>query len=437
MKIAALYEKLHQKLDAITTDTRSIKNGDVFFALKGERFNGNDYAVQALKQGADIAIIDQPEIFDSSGKMILVEDVLSTLQSLAKYHRQQREIPVLGITGTNGKTTTKELIRSTLSQKYEVLATEGNLNNHIGVPLTLLKIREYHQFAVIEMGANHPSEIAFLTNIALPDMGIVTNVGKAHLEGFGSFEGVVKTKKELYDFLSTHQKTAFVFEDQKHLMQMSQHISNKFAYSFENIKAYCYAVLEDSTESIRLNWVCNGMNGRVHSALFGKYNATNILAAICVGAYMGLNEDQINKGIASYSPQNNRSQIIRTERKNKVFLDAYNANPVSMSEAIQSFLNTSGSNKVLILGDMFELGKYSDQEHQNIIERFMTNQEDFKKVIFVGANFSSFENQHPKMEFYKNAAEVQKAGFLASITNAVVLIKGSRGMRLEQLLGSL
>ncbi len=437
MEIEKIYNRIKPYIELIETDTRKLKNNGVFFALKGDSFNGNLFASKALKMGASFVIVDELHELPPENQVIFVDNVLICLQKIAAFHRSQMSAKLIGITGTNGKTTTKELIKSVLSAKYQVLATEGNLNNHIGVPLTLLKIRPKHKIAIIEMGANHPGEIKLLASLAQPDLGLVTNVGKAHLEGFGSFEGVIKTKKELYDQLAEEGKPAFVFSDQNELLEMSGQIAQRLFYSLEDQEAWCYGKWYSKNENIHMEWRCNGVASEVVSPLFGKYNAINILAAVCIGNYFKLSPEQIEDGIRSYIPENNRSQKLRTAKGNNIILDAYNANPVSMALAIESFLEQPVKKPCLILGDMFELGDYSRNEHAAIIDLLLSHKDKFEMAILAGKHFQAVQKDDPQLVFFESREEIPASSVLSSFVNKNILIKGSRGMKLETLLNYL
>jgi UDP-N-acetylmuramoyl-tripeptide--D-alanyl-D-alanine ligase len=369
-----------------------------------------------------------------------VDNVLSALQQLAKQHRQQLKTTVIGITGTNGKTTTKELMAAVLSGKYNTLYTQGNLNNHIGVPLTLLKIKPEHEIAIIEMGANHPGEIKTLAEIACPDYGIITNVGKAHLEGFGSFEGVKKTKAELYDYISGQGEAIFINSDNKHLTEMAIKagfdMKNRVhTYSLDSENSLCPVHGSVSAGAPFLNMKCtlgNSPDFDIHTKLIGSYNAENVLAAVAIGDFFGVAAETIKQGLENYTPQNNRSQLTVTDR-NKLVVDAYNANPTSMRAALLNFGEMDVEHKVVILGDMLELGDQSDEEHQNIVR--LIGQFAFEKVILVGPQFK--KTQH-NFESYENIADLKNnTALLHGLKNCYVLIKGSRGIQLEQLLSAL
>ncbi|MBC7913172.1 MAG: UDP-N-acetylmuramoyl-tripeptide--D-alanyl-D-alanine ligase [Pyrinomonadaceae bacterium] len=427
MEIKDLYS-IYSEHPTICTDTRKIIPGCIFFALKGDNFDGNVFASQALKDGAAFAVIDKPEN-KTSDKFILVIDVLTALQQLANYHRKTLSIPFIGITGTNGKTTTKELIKSVLSEKYTTYATLGNLNNHIGVPLTILSIDKHVEIAIIEMGANHQKEIAQLCEIAEPDFGLITNVGKAHLEGFGGFKGVKKGKGELYDFLKENGGITFLNRDNLYLTDMAidKKLSNIEYYSTNSSSAIKGELIENNPFLI-IDWVSDSTRNRVKTHLTGPYNLENILAAIAIGKHFKLTNEEINQGITSYNPGNNRSQVKKTEN-NTLICDYYNANPSSMNAAIDNFATLSASNKVLILGDMFELGEESDLEHLMVMQKALATPANER--IFIGKQFS--QNQNQEGRFYTTIEEAFEGIKSKPLRNATILIKGSRGMALEKL----
>lgn len=424
MTIEALYSifKLHP---FVTTDTRKIKPGDIFFALKGENFNGNTFALQALELGAAYCIVDEPQPIQSE-KIILTENVLSTLQALAKYHRQQFNIPIIGITGSNGKTTTKELIHQVMSTTFKTYTTEGNLNNHIGIPLTLLKIGDDAEMAVVEMGANHQKEIEDYCQYVLPTHGLITNCGKAHLEGFGGYEGVLKGKGELFEYLRNNKGTAFLFDDYDYLKSLSNGIEHIFSYGTTNGNIVGEIVSSDKFLEVT---VTKGANiDLIKSQLVGAYNLPNILAAICIGKHFGVGDDAIKLSIEEYTPSNSRSQML-TRGTNKIILDAYNANPSSMKAAIENLRQMPGSNKVLILGSMAELGPESEHEHQNIID--LIGKSEWKAVALTGKGFSNIPSW--AMHF-SNASEVKDWLKRQQFEDTTILIKGSRSMQMEKVL---
>jgi UDP-N-acetylmuramoyl-tripeptide--D-alanyl-D-alanine ligase len=429
---------IFQQHPFICTDSRVCTQGALFFALKGDNFNANAFAFKALENGCAYAIIDEPE-YATDERFIVVDNVLDSLQQLAKFHRKQLNTTILGITGTNGKTTTKELIASVLGVKYNILYTKGNLNNHIGVPLTLLQLKPEHEIAIIEMGANHPGEIKTLVEIACPDYGIITNVGKAHLEGFGSFEGVMNTKAELYDFIAANGKLIFINSENELLKKMAE--KSGLNNSGDRIE-YCLTE-NDSTASVTgkitngspfLNMQCSTEKGTVFDAntkLIGIYNAENILAAASIGNFFGLTNTEIKKGLEDYQPTNNRSQFIET-LENKLVVDTYNANPTSMKAAIQNFALINAENKTLILGDMLELGNYSPVEHQSIVD--LIKEMKFESVYLVGKEFKQTENNFKSFEALTEAINFLN---LHPIKNNYILIKGSRGIQLEKVIGIL
>ncbi|GAA4269423.1 UDP-N-acetylmuramoyl-tripeptide--D-alanyl-D-alanine ligase [Hyunsoonleella aestuarii] len=413
---------LYLSCHAASTDTRKINKDDMFFALKGGNFNGNVYAEKALKLGAKYAIIDEPE-FNINEHTILVGNVLETLQTLATYHRKFLKVPIVALTGSNGKTTTKELINAVLAQKYQTTATVGNLNNHIGVPLTLLSMTKDTEIGIVEMGANHQKEIAFLCDIVQPDYGLITNFGKAHLEGFGGIEGVIKGKSEMYDYLISHDKTVFVNNNDP--IQLEKTIKANH-YSFGSLKSDVIIEFKNANPFVSIKY----NNLTIKSQLIGDYNFGNIAIAIAIGQYFKINEVSIKQAIESYQPSNNRSQIIKKEGV-QIILDAYNANPTSMRAALLSLEKQSGK-KVAILGDMFELGDDAEQEHQEITTLAVSLRID--KVIFVGKNFNKsklFKNNGIQ---YKSFDDFKSEFNFSSLQNSTLLIKGSRGMALERVL---
>lgn len=419
MEIEVLH-KLFLECKSASTDTRKIKQHDMFFALKGANFNGNTYAKSALNSGAKYAIIDQEE-FSIYDKTILVKDVLETLQKLATFHREFLKVTVIALTGSNGKTTTKELINSVLSQKYKTTATAGNLNNHIGVPLTLLSMTNNTEIGIVEMGANHQKEIEFLCKIALPDYGLITNYGKAHLEGFGGVQGIIKGKSEMYDYLITNHKTAFVNANDSIQVEKTEE-AKKITFGDSNQDVNIKFI--DATPFVKLNY----KDLDIVSQLIGDYNYTNIAIAIAIGNYFKVEDSYIKKALESYIPSNNRSQIIQ-KNSNKIILDAYNANPTSMQAALSNFDKQEGY-KIAILGDMFELGEEAKQEHQNITD--LANSLSIDKIIFVGENFYKSKIKSNKSIQYKSFEEFKNGFDLSEIENSILLIKGSRGMALER-----
>ncbi|MEP6746562.1 MAG: UDP-N-acetylmuramoyl-tripeptide--D-alanyl-D-alanine ligase [Bacteroidota bacterium] len=423
MTIEQLYQA-YLLYPSVETDTRKIKQGDIFFALKGPSFNGNAFAVKALEAGAAYAVVDETA-FAVNEKTILVDDVLATLQALAKYHRQQFTIPFLGITGSNGKTTTKELIHAVLSTSYKTYTTEGNLNNHIGVPLTILKIKKDAQVAVIEMGANHQKEIAGYCEYTLPTHGIITNAGKAHLEGFGGTEGVKKGKGELYDYLRANNGTAFVMWDYVYLRQMSGGIPEIFTYGTQDAAITGKTIKSEPFLEVQFT---NGIKEIIHSQLVGDYNLPNILSAAAVGVYFKINSKDIRTAIENYAPSNSRSQLIKKDT-NTIILDAYNANPSSMKAAIENFAKLPAENKILMLGGMAELGEESLEEHKQLVT--LINQYKWKNVVLAGGDFLTIK--HPYISF-ENATQAKDWFYHQHFSNATILIKGSRSMQMEKVL---
>lgn len=426
MNLSALYQ-IFLDCQLVTTDSRNCPEGSLFIALKGESFNGNAFAGKALETGCAYAIIDEPEYaVEGDQRYILVDDCLQTLQQLANYHRRQLGTRVIGITGTNGKTTTKELISAVLSQSHNILYTLGNLNNHIGVPSTLLRLKAEHDLAVIEMGANHPEEIKFLSEIVEPDCGIITNVGKAHLEGFGSFEGVIKTKGELYDFLRKKEgSTVFIHHDNAYLMNIAGGL-NLIPYGTED-DLYVNGRITGNSPYLTFEWKAgkDGETYQVQTQLIGEYNFPNALAAITIGLFFGVEAAKINEALAGYTPQNNRSQLKKTN-DNTLIIDAYNANPTSMMAALQNFRNMEVPHKMLLLGDMRELGAESAAEHQKIADYI--KECDFEEVWLVGEQFAAAEHS---FKTYPNVQEVIKELETNKPKGYTILIKGSNGIRLS------
>ncbi|MEE2954176.1 MAG: UDP-N-acetylmuramoyl-tripeptide--D-alanyl-D-alanine ligase [Bacteroidota bacterium] len=411
--------RLYLKNPIICTDTRDVQENAIFFALKGTKFNGNVFAKTAIQKGCRYAIIDDKNIKHKN--CILVKDVLSTLQKLAKYHRKQYNIPVIGLTGTNGKTTSKELVAHILMTKYNCIATQGNFNNHIGVPLTILRIKENTDIAVIEIGANHVGEIDFLCNIACPTHGSITNIGRAHLDGFKSSKGVLKAKAELYHYLNNNNGVCFINNDDKILKNIDCHIEQ---ISYGKTGA-CLGKIENITPFMQLKYKQHIIN----SNLIGSYQFYNIMLAICISSYFKIPTKDIKKAIQNYAPKNNRSQIIKTDY-NLIIADAYNANPSSMIEMLKSFCKQQYENKLCILGDMLELGKASKNEHK-IIRQFVKKQNI--NTIFIGENFYLPNDEMSfidKSEFIEHIQE-------APIKNHTILLKGSRGLQLEELITNL
>ena len=429
MTVEKLYS-IYKQYPSVQTDTRKLRAGDIYFALKGPNFNGNAFAKVALEAGAAYVVVDEQDFADENDdRIIMVDDVLTTLQQLAKHHRQQFNIPFIAITGSNGKTTTKELVHAVLSSTYKTYTTQGNLNNHIGVPLTLLSIKDDAEMAVIEMGANHQKEIESYCTIALPTHGIITNCGKAHLEGFGGVEGVRKAKGELYDFLRSHNGTAFVMWDYDYLRTMSAGINTIIKYGTSAESDITGNELTQR-DAFLLVEITKGANiKRLELQLVGNYNLPNVLAAIAIGKQFNIADDQIKKSIEQYRPSNSRSQLIR-KNGNHIILDAYNANPSSMRAAIENFAGIQAENKILMLGGMAELGAESLDEHRAIVE--LIKKYRWKEVVLVGGDFMKIDHPFTKMNSSTEAANWYQGH---NFQDAYFLIKGSRSMQMEKVLG--
>ena len=430
MKLGSIEDlySIYTKHPSVVTDTRKLKSGDLYFALKGPNFNGNVFAMTALEAGAAYAIVDE-EIPNSSAfqeRILYVDDVLTTLQALAKYHRQQFNIPFIAITGSNGKTTTKELVYAVLASHFKTYTTQGNLNNHIGVPLTLLSIPKDAEMAVIEMGANHLHEIESYCSYTLPTHGMITNCGKAHLEGFGSEAGVKKGKGELFDFLSAHNGTAFVMKDYDYLQTMSNKIPNVIGYGQHNGKIQGEAIDHNGMLTVKIN---KGIDiDQIQTNLVGGYNLPNVLAAVAIGQEFKVPNDKIKSAIENYIPTNSRSQLL-TWNNNEVILDAYNANPSSMKLAIENFAKINKENKIVCLGGMRELGADTLMEHQLLIDQL--NQTNWENVLLVGSEFKPCVHNY----LYFDTVQEAKAWLHAqALKGYTLLIKGSRGIQMEQLI---
>jgi len=444
MDIKQLYD-LYQQHPCITTDSRNCPKDSIFLALKGASFDGNKFAKTALDKGCAYAIIDEPAFAEADNdRLILVDDCLTTFKKLAREHRRRFNIPVIGITGTNGKTTTKELVSAVLAERYNVMHTEGNFNNDVGVPKTLFRLNATHEIAVVEMGASHPGDIEKLVTYAEPTCGLITNVGRAHLLGFGSFEGVKQTKGELYDYLKAHQKTIIANANNPITEALLADYHNEYSFGVGkgvNVAVQCLGTqpvtiqFEDAStqtteEGERV--VIEGFTDAptvATSHLVGSYNFTNIAAAVAFGKFFKLSNEAIKRGIEAYIPQNNRSQLMQWG-SNTVLLDAYNANPSSMAAAIDNLLTMSDEKKkVLILGDMFELGNYAAEEHQRIVDKLKNY--EWEGVYLVGSNFAKTQSPYPQYETFEAFKEVFPT---LSFNNCLLLIKGSRGMALERLI---
>jgi UDP-N-acetylmuramoyl-tripeptide--D-alanyl-D-alanine ligase len=431
MEIKELY-KLYLQYPSIQTDTRKIAKNDMFFALKGDKFNGNHFVKQALDAGAAYAIADE-ELNFTDHRIIKTVDVLSTLQQLSNYHREQfktlptgRQVPFIAITGSNGKTTTKELVHAVLSSSYKTYTTEGNLNNHIGIPLTILKIRNDAEIAVIEMGANHQKEIAGYCLYAQPTHGLITNIGKAHLEGFGGIEGVKKGKGELFDFLKANNGTAFVNNDDSFIKEKSEGIKNRISYGTNEGSVTGRSVSSSSFLTVEIT---KGAAVRmIKTQLVGEYNLPNVLAAVTIGKHFNVADEKIKSSIENYSPSNSRSQLLN-KGTNTIILDAYNANPASMKAAIENFAGMDGDNKILLLGSMMELGEDSKKEHEALVK--LINKYQWKKVVLVGNNFKNVKHSYFQFDNAMEAGEWLKK---QQPERSQILVKGSRSMQMEKVL---
>lgn len=421
--IANLYQH-YLKSRKISTDTRYIQEGAIFFALKGPNFDANEFASEALGKGAAIAVIDDEKYKQQDDRFILVEDVLETLQALARHHRDQLNIPVISLTGSNGKTTTKELINAVLSQKYNVLATKGNLNNHIGVPLTILSIQEDHDIAIIEMGANHIGEIRQLCEIANPTHGMITNIGKAHLEGFGGYEGVIRAKSELYHHLIQSTGVVWINSQNDVLRNMAKRFSNPLLYPAKGDYYHCEFI--DASPFVELKTENGNL---ITTQLVGKYNFENIAAALCIGKYFEVPSEAAERAVAEYSPQNNRSQIIK-KGSNTIILDAYNANPSSMASAIENIAQMKAEKKVVILGDMKELGPESDQEHEKLGAELSGKK--LTDIYLCGQLIQPAQKHLGRAHYFQNKADLIEALRKEHFQDTVILIKASRSLGLEE-----
>lgn len=435
MELSELY-KLYQQHPLITTDSRDCPEGSIFFALKGESFDGNRFAKAALEKGCAYAVIDEREFAEEgNGRLILVDNVLTTFKELAREHRRRFDIPVIGITGTNGKTTTKELIAAVLGEKYNVMYTRGNFNNDVGVPKTLFSLRPEHEIAVVEMGASHPGDIKALVDYVEPTCGLITNVGRAHLQGFGSFEGVKRTKGELYDFLESHNGLLFLNESNPDLMEMAaQRDFGRIISYGRDEGGNVEGEVIDCSPFLNFRWRQHLHAGQipanayeVETHLIGAYNLDNMLAAIAVGLHFGVSPAQINHALGHYIPSNNRSQLETTEH-NRLIVDAYNANPSSMAAAIDNFKLMKAERKMAILGDMLELGAVSDEEHQKTVDALAAA--GIKEVWLVGEEFGK---THTAFRKFKNVDEVKAAIAAHRPEDYYILIKGSNGIHLSQL----
>jgi UDP-N-acetylmuramoyl-tripeptide--D-alanyl-D-alanine ligase len=424
ISIEALYN-IYKQHPSVTTDTRSIKQGDIFFALKGPSFNGNVFAQKALDAGAAFAVIDE-DAFAKDERLLLTGDVLTTLQNLSKYHRQQLNIPFIAITGSNGKTTTKELVHAVLSTTYKTYTTTGNLNNHIGVPLTILKIQPDAEMAVIEMGANHLKEIESYCSYTLPTHGLITNCGKAHLEGFGGVEGVRKGKGELFDFLRANDGVAFVCDDFEYFHTMVKGLKEIHWYGTQNGELTGTALQSDPFLEVAISKGLEPMD--IATALVGSYNIYNVLVAAIVGKYFNVPAKKIKEALEAYTPGNSRSQLIE-KGGNHIILDAYNANPSSMNVAIENFAKLQAENKILFLGAMMELGETSQKEHESLIAQIAKYA--WKDVVLVGGDFKNTPHPH---RYFDNSVQAAEWWAAQQSTGNYLLVKGSRSMMMEKII---
>lgn len=419
--------KLYKTAYTVTTDSRTITQGCVFVALKGEHFDGNDFALNVAEEGIAACVIADRKDLPQHERLFVVEDSLKALQELANYHRKQLDTPIIGITGTNGKTTTKELVSAVLAKKYNILFTQGNFNNQLGVPLTLLRIKQDTELAVVEMGASHPGDINELTGIGEPNYGMITNIGRAHLRDFGGYEGVIKTKNEMYQYIAAHKGLLFVNKDNELLMDLSKSI-NKVTYGTSN-DADIQGKLLSANPYLSVEW--NGK--KIDTQLVGDYNFENVMAAICIGTYFNVAANDIVEALLGYRPTNNRSQVIETAR-NRVVMDAYNANPTSMSHSIKNFRNICKSDNLLILGDMRELGNESEQEHKNILE--LIKELRFENVYLVGEEFQRVA-KNSKFSTFINVEELAQYLQQQPVSGRDILVKGSNSIHLNKIIDSL
>lgn len=426
MNLSELYE-IYQKHPLISIDSRKCPKDSLFFALKGDNFNGNLFAAEALANGSAFAVVDEIVPKNSTDeRIIVVDNVLTTLQQLATHHRRKLKTPILAITGTNGKTTTKELAAAVLAKEYNVAFTRGNFNNHIGVPLTLLSLTKADEIAVVEMGANHPGEIKTLCEIAEPNFGLITNIGKAHIEGFGSFENIIRTKSELFDYIRKHSMDVFVNHDDKNILKQSDDLAAvMYGNSSEN-NLFVSGALIESFPFLTLKWFFCDKSFTVRTHLVGTYNLHNVLAAITIGKFFGINAEYINEALEQYMPKNNRSQFEKTIN-NRLYIDTYNANPTSMRASLEHFSDIPDRPRAVILGEMKELGKVSTEEHQQLVD--FINRQQFEKVWLVGKAFHEVDTNFPVFEnvesFIENAQTYPISGY-------TVLLKGSHSVHLEK-----
>ena len=429
MEISQLYQ-IFQQHPVVTTDSRDCPEGSIFFALKGASFDGNKFAAAALQKGCAYAVVDEAEYATDPERCILVPDCLTALQQLARHHRRALGTKIIGITGTNGKTTTKELVATVLAQKYNVLYTQGNFNNDIGVPKTMLRLRPEHEIAVVEMGASHPGDIKTLVDIVEPDCGIITNVGRAHLQGFGSFEGVVRTKGELYDFLRTREGSrVFIHAENEHLLRIAAGLEQvRYGCADDDASLYVSGRVGKCAPMLQFEWRhLDGPWHEVQTHLIGTYNVYNMLAAACIGLYFGVTEEQVSEALAAYTPTNNRSELQVTAH-NRLIVDAYNANPTSMDAALRNFSAVVADHKMAILGDMGELGAVSREEHQKVVDYLL--KAGFEEVWLVGKEFGAIDCP---FRHFADVEEAKQAIAQSQPEGKFILIKGSNSTKLFQL----
>ena len=428
MKISELHA-IYLRYPIVTTDSRMCPKNSIFFALKGERFNGNLFADGALKAGCSYAVVDEWTDEVNDERIIKVNNVLATLQALATYHREKLKIPVIAITGTNGKTTTKELLAIALSREFKVAYTQGNFNNHIGVPLTLLTMNKTHEIGVVEMGANRPGDIRELCDITKPNYGLVTNVGKAHLEGFGTLENVINTKCELYDYIRTHEGKVFVNKDNPFLLERSEGM-DRILYGKNDPSLFASGSIANATPFLEFDWSFFDSSYRVKTRLVGEFNFDNAISAVAISKFFGINSERISTALEEYEPQNHRSQFKRTER-NDLIIDAYNANPTSMKASLEFFSNVPTSlPKMVILGEMKELGATAKEEHQRMID--FLKEQSFNQIILVGEIFQELSlSKHP-YRIYSNVNELIESLKKEPVKKHYILLKGSHSVALEK-----
>ena len=428
MDIAELYT-IFCKHPTVTTDSRICPKGSIFFALKGDKFNGNIFAEEALKSGCAYAVVDEWDHSNKNDRIIMVDNVLTTLQKLANFHRKKLKIPIIVITGTNGKTTTKELISISLSREFKVASTQGNYNNHIGVPLTLLSINKSHEIAVVEMGANHPGEIKELCEIVEPEYGLITNVGKAHLEGFGSFENIIKTKGELYDYIRENEGKVFVNKDNDILYELSEGM-NRILYGKNDSDLFASGSIANSTPFLEFDWSFFDSSYRVKTRLVGEFNFDNAIAAVAVSKFFGINAERISSALEEYEPTNYRSQFMRTE-KNDLIIDAYNANPTSMKTSLDFFKSIPSTlPKMVVLGEMKELGDISKDEHGEMLKYL--HKQSFSQIYLVGTIFKKMVIEDERFNVFENVNELIEKLKEEPVKDYYIFLKGSNSVQLDK-----